>query len=81
MKQAWTDTRELLDQLKANWRPFLAIHVAVTVRVVVVLLRLARVVRRMAVAVAGAAARSDEASLYCIVSPGGCSAGVGLGSG
>ena len=71
MNQAWTDTRELLDQLKANWRPFLAIHVAVTALVVVVLLPLATALLRMALAISGDAALSDQDILFFILSPGG----------
>ena len=37
LNTAWRDTGALLEQLKSNWRPFLAIHVAVSVLVFVLL--------------------------------------------
>lgn len=71
MKQAWNDTGDLLSQLGANWRPFLAIHLAVTLLIFVVLAPLATVLLRTAVSLSGDAALSDQDILFFVLSPGG----------
>lgn len=71
MKQAWNDTGDLVAQLGANWRPFLAIHLAVTLLVFVLLAPLATVLLRMAVTLSGDAALSDQDILFFVLSPGG----------
>ena len=49
MKGAWSDMGAMLGDFRANWRPFLAIHIVVTAVVVVVLGSLASVLLRLAV--------------------------------
>ena len=71
MKQAWNDTGDLVAQLGANWRPFLAIHLAVTLLVFVLLAPLATALLRMAVTLSGDAALSDQDILFFVLSPGG----------
>ena len=71
LNTAWRDTGALLEQLKANWRPFLAIHVAVSVLVFVLLAPLSALLLRFLVSLSGDAALSDQDILYHILSPAG----------
>jgi len=71
LNTAWRDSGALLEQLKANWRPFLAIHVAVSVLVFVLLAPLSALLLRFLVSLSGDAALSDQDILYHILSPAG----------
>ena len=71
LNTAWRDTGALLNQLKENWRPFLAIHVAVSVLVFVLLAPLSALLLRFVVALSGDPALSDQDILFHILSPAG----------
>lgn len=71
MKQSWNDTGNLLAQLGANWRPFLAIHLAVSLLIFVLLTPLTTGLLRLAVLLSGDAALSDQDILFFVLSPGG----------
>jgi glycerophosphoryl diester phosphodiesterase len=71
LNSAWRDTGVLLEQLKANWRPFLSIHIAVSVLVFVVLAPLSALLLRFLVSLSGDAALSDQDILYHVLSPAG----------
>jgi glycerophosphoryl diester phosphodiesterase len=61
----------MLGDFRANWRPFLAIHIVVTAVVVVVLGSLASVLLRLAVLLSGEPVLSDQDILFFILSPAG----------
>ena len=71
LNSAWRDTGALLDQLKANWRSFLAIHVAVSVLVFVLLAPLSALLLRFVVSLSGDPALSDQDILFHVLSPAG----------
>jgi len=74
------DAAELTHRLLANWAPFLAIHLAVSVLVFTILAPAATVLLRLAVSLSGKAALSDQDILFVILSPGGFITAVLLGS-
>ena len=78
MKQGWNDVSGLMEQLKANWRPFMSIHIAVSLLVVVLLSPLAALLLRIAVTLSGDAALSDQDILFFILSPYGFAAFIVL---
>lgn len=71
MNASWNSTSGLLGQLKANWRPFLAIHLAVTFVVLVLLAPLSALLLRLLVLLSGDPALSDQDILYFVLSPSG----------
>ena len=78
MKQGWNDVSGLMEQLKANWRPFMSIHVAVSLLVLVLLSPLGALLLRIAVTLSGDAALSDQDILFFILSPYGFAAFIVL---
>ena len=71
---------ELLRQFLAHWRPFLAIHLSVMLLTGSVLLPVTAALLRLAVALSGEPALSDQDILFFVLSPGGFLAFVLLGS-
>ncbi|MDX1381233.1 MAG: glycerophosphodiester phosphodiesterase family protein [Xanthomonadales bacterium] len=71
---------QLLRQFLKHWRPFLAIHLAVTLLTGSVLLPMTAALLRLAVSLSGEPALSDQDILFFVLSPGGFLAFVLLGS-
>ncbi|NNJ77991.1 MAG: hypothetical protein HKP19_01915 [Xanthomonadales bacterium] len=71
MNASWNSTSGLLGPLKANWRPFLVIHLAVSFFVLVVLTPLSAILVRMLVLLSGDPALSDQDILLFVLSPSG----------
>ena len=71
MSTGWNSTRGLLGQLAANWRPFLAIHLAVVFVVMVLLSPLSALLLRLLVLLSGDPALSDQDILFFVLSPAG----------
>lgn len=66
--------------LRVNWAHFLAVHLAVSVLVFIILTPTATALLRFAVALSGPAAVSDQDILFFVLSPGGFAALLLLGS-
>ena len=69
MNASWNSTSGLLGPLKANWRSFLVIHLAVSFFVLVVLTPLSAILVRMLVLLSGDPALSDQDIVLFVLSP------------
>ena len=78
MRQGWNDVSGLMEQLRASFRPFMSIHIAVSLLIVVLLSPLSALLLRLSVLLSGDAALSDQDILFFILSPGGFMAFVAL---
>ncbi len=78
MKQGWNDVSGLMEQLRANLRPFMSIHISVTLLVIAVLSPLSALLLRLSVLLSGDSALSDQDILFFILRPGGFTAFVVL---
>jgi glycerophosphoryl diester phosphodiesterase len=69
MSQIRGDVRLLLEKFTSNWRQFLAIHLAVNILIFLFLAPAATLLLRLAIALSGDAALSDQDILFFILSP------------
>ena len=69
MSQIRGDVRLLFEKFASNWRQFLVIHLAVNILIFVFLAPAATLLLRLAIALSGDAALSDQDILFFILSP------------
>jgi glycerophosphoryl diester phosphodiesterase len=69
VNRIWSDIRLLFGRFASNWQQFLAIHLAVNILIFVFLAPAAMLMLRLAIALSGDAALSDEDILFFILSP------------
>jgi glycerophosphoryl diester phosphodiesterase len=69
MNPVWSEVRLLFDRFASNWPQFLAIHLAVNVLIFVFLAPAATLLLRLALALSGEAALSDEDIFFFVLSP------------